>query len=190
MIMKTLSLILFFLCISFSALHAQSLRDSISLEIVSFEDPQNVGHYTHVRVAIENHTKDFRYCFAPKRLLELGRYLRFTFEVECKDGSHRETNIIGIFEISDMKKIDFLPGERRESVELLFAICDIKHTSVFKGYFPYNLSDVTRLRFFNTDDVLRIPLDDNDYSFYPYSPGALSSDWYDLTTPDFDFLRK
>ncbi len=190
--MKTLSFILFFLCISFSALHAQSLRDSISLEFVSFEDPGNVGHYTHVRVAIENHTKDFRYCLYPKNIFELGKYWRFTFEVECKDGKRYEANTAGVFEITDMKKMFLLPGERRVSVlPLSSTLVNEMDITVFSYSKEYKKSDVVRLRFFNTDAVIRSSLEKDDVSsLLGYVRGAVSSDWYDLTTPNFNFLRK
>ena len=179
--MKTLSFILFFLCISFSALHAQSLRDSISLEFVSFEDPGNVGHYTHVRVAIENHTKDFRYCLFPERVPELGKYWRFTFEVES----------CSVFEISDMEKMFLLPGERRVSVLPLFATLPYElDTAVFTIKGTYRRPDVMRLRFFNRRAVMREASNGNVSFLLGYGEGVVSSDWYDLTTPDFDFLRK
>lgn len=189
--MKTLSLILFFLCISFSALHAQSLRDSISLEFVSFEDPKNVGHYTHVCVAIENHTKDFRYCLFPERVPELGKYWRFTFEVEYTDGRRSETNTCSVFEISDMEKMFLLPGERRVSVLPLFATLPYElDTAVFTIKGTYRRPDVMRLRFFNRRAVMREASNGNVSFLLGYGEGVVSSDWYDLTTPDFDFLRK
>lgn len=187
------TVLLFSLLLLFgTSISAQSLRDSISLKIVSFEDPRNVGHYTHMRVAIENHTKEFRYVLLP-RFTVIGDCWKFTFEVEYKDGTHFETSTCGVFEIQDMKKTFLLPGERRVSMLPLFlSPMDEANIAVFLSTPDFRQADIARLRFFSSDAVVRESSDNpDDLKFLiVYRRGVISSDWYDLTTPDFDFLRK
>ncbi len=181
MIMKTLSFILFFLCISFSALHAQSLRDSISLEIVSFVDEENTGHYTSVQLKLENHTKDFKYLVLPLRSLDIERdFCPATLEVECQDKT-RHTILFPVFDLTDGKRF-LLPGESLVATSSLFD----------SEWLRDNASKIARFRICNGMTITRyknsgeIELKD----LYFYQPPEIATDWIDLTTPDFDFLRK
>ena len=181
MIMKTLSLILFFLCISFSALHAQSLRDSISLEIVSFVDEENAGHYTSVQLKLENHTKDFKYLILPSVIYHPEKkYWPVIFEVEFQD---KTRHMIGfpLFDLTDGKRF-LLPGESLVATHSLFD----------SEWLRDNASKIVRFRFYNGVTVTRhknideIKLED----LYFYQPPEIATDWVDFTTADFDFLRK
>ena len=188
MIMKTLSLILFFLCISFSALHAQSLRDSISLEIVSFVDEENAGHYTSVRVKIENHTENFKYLLLSSDIFDPDReYWRMMLEVECQDKKKYELSWIPVFDLTERSGF-LLPGEHLVETFPLF----IKDSFCKQLRAEYNGSKVVRFRLCNGLIITRyknsgeIELKD----LYFYQPPEIATEWIDLTTPDFDFLRK
>lgn len=170
------------LLLSGVSISAQSLRDSISLKITSFIDEDNVGHYTSVQLELENHTKDFKYTLTPTGLdMDLRRYWQAVVEVECSDKARYKPLMFPVFDLGDGKRFLF-PGE------CLVETCLLFDSDTFRK--KYNGADVVRFRIHGAVTISRRRNCEEFKDLYIYRLSDIATDWVDVTTPEFDFLRK
>ena len=165
-----------------TSISAQSLRDSISFRITSFVDKDNVGHYTDIQFELKNHTKDFKYGLVAYGYqdYDIRFYWGAVVEVECEDGQRHIATFSQLFE---------LPGRRTFLLpnQSLTATCRFPLSRLSA---KYNGSRVARFRFYSIAPGVRSRNCEEVKDWHVYRSDEIATDWVDITTPDFDFLRK
>ena len=186
--MKPMFLSLVCLCIA-TCLSAQSVSDSLRLEIVSIVPAENTNY--NVNIAIENHTKKFCYVlyYKPLELCDDNNPCwRVRFEVEYKDGERSTFSAVGAFFMEDLKAaIRLMPGERRtDTMPLFFDATRHGNLEAIAADGKHGTADIKRIRFLNGTGIMReLNTEDRELkikSMNGYRECTIASDWY---YPDF-----
>ena len=187
--MKSAILSFVFLCCAVVGLHAQSVNDSLRLEIIDIA-PGQYGNY-NLRIAIENCTKEYRYglSYRPLKFCEDDTPCWLVnFELEYKDGEKRRFTGAGVFfmENVDLRTaMSLLPGERRTHIMPLFydgTTVSVQHAIAADG--KHRSADIKRIRFLNGTAVIReLNVEDLEQrlkSTVGYRENTIASNWFYL----------